>query len=549
MDMQERKSLLIKNFESDIFNIKSTLKAKTQKAILSLNSGNKNTKYNSNIINNNTNISNNNSNCQSPAFQKLRKQSNNIKEEDLGSKIKRSHKSKIEFNINSNRNKETYKFPIEQKIKQLNKAETFSPKYKEITPLERKNQEFNSANDIFIKRVKTRLNNTKSIIKVNNSIDYKTDGKGLNIQEKKDIKSGNNKSFSHNKSFCFSVNNNPISFKNNNESITNENAINKAQLKNSKGLFLKEQSIMNKHKIDFNNKDITAFQRKIAQEYCDTDIVSCSFDKYKNKTRNQEEIMCLSQKGHLPMTDNYNSNDNKHVSNIFFNKIKNKETKKDIDTDNDNKHNHNRVNTLVKLRDNSSVKNVISKFRRSNTHNNSLLSNNLNSKTNKKTDNYTNTNTNTNTNHSRNKSIDATIQSNWSSKLDWKSNNTELIFKTSKTITNKKIFYKKNTENDNFPLKTSTTLAEDINNNNILKDNHNNERKFPKHNNFLNLSYDCNQVFSKNIDEDFVYNGNKEEINKAIKDKYGHNTSLYRKNINMSSSHNGVGIYKINSKL
>lgn len=459
-----RKQQILKNFESDIFNIKQDLRQKTS-----------NTQ--SNQVNQTNSVSSKFSNGLKMLKEKspqkfLESLSINCNTSNNASSLKvnkefasdkRKNYSNIEFNINSNRNKETYKYPIEQKIKKLNKETEFQPKYNLNTPLERKNKDL-----------------------------YKNDTMGQSR-----IKKNHNKT----KSGAFD-----------NYTVTLSEVNIAAQ--NSKGLIKKELSLNSKPKVNFNNPELSAFQRKIAQEYNDSTEVCNNFNTYK-KSRNQEDQMIKCSLGITPLNYNaYNTEDIRtNKSDIFFCKDKD------------------RSNSNLKLC--SQITPSKLSFNRCNPMNNFMDTGHINLNQSKTTKNNKIGNSISFNPPSENDKIN----SKWISKLDWKTNNIENIFNTSKTLTNKAYIYTKNAVSENFPLKCSTEENE-YKKDKIVK------RAFPKSNKFIQISYDCNQIFSKNVDSDFIKNSNKDDLKSALETRYGSNTSKYRKNYSLASTKQGGDFFR-----
>lgn len=466
-----RKQQILKNFESDIFNIKKDFRQKT-----------------SNTQSNQTNIANNASKCFSNGLKvhKVKSPQKNLENLNANCNInndtttstkdykentfdKRKTHSNIEFNINSDRNKETYKYPIEQKIKKLNKETEFQPKYNLNTPLERKNKDL-----------------------------YKNDTIGQSNKKK------------HNKTKSDALNtyNNTLS------------EINVEAAKNSKGLIKKELSMHCKPKVNYNNPELSAFQRKIAQEYNYSTEVSNKFNTYK-KSRNQEDQMIKSSLGITPLNyKTYNVDDVRtNKSDIFFNKVKD------------------RSNSNMNIKLNSRVSPTKLSFNRCNPKNSFMDTGHINL-------NQSNTTKNNKIGNSFNfnpPSEADKINSKWVSKLDWKTNNIENIFNTSKTLSNKAYIYTKNAVSENFPLKC-TTEENDYNKDKPVS------KAFPKTNKFIQISYDCNQIFSKNVDSDFIKNSNKDDLKSALESRYGSNTSKYRKNYTLASTKQGGDFFRNEGK-
>ena len=196
--IQERKNVLIKNFQSDIFNIKQSYKS-TIRAVA-----------------NKTN-------------------------------------SKIEFNIDSNRNKDSYNNYQKLKFKSKLKENSFSPKYKDNDPAKRLKNEFNNSNV---------LNEIKKTRNIN-----------------PDIKSSNT-----------------------------------FEVKTIKGLFKAEQTSLNKNKINLQGTNATPFQRKIEENHAQNEYVSSILNEYKNKNKKISESMNLSYQNDSIFTEPSTIKSNKYYS-------------------------------------------------------------------------------------------------------------------------------------------------------------------------------------------------------------------------------------------
>lgn len=269
--LNTRKELLKKKYESDIFNIKKTLIDKANIIESKYKENNKKNNIPSNKISSKSSI-NNIENKDKKSFKIL----NTIKLIDENnydtSNIKNFSKDYYKDPNNQNysnffrkrMNSSNFEFNLKSERKNVLKSQnatTFTPKYKNFNPSNLKSREFSTTlSNSYLKEP-----NLKDLKDLNLSLD--------NFQiDKKDNDKGK----------C--------------ENVAKLNSFYNSYIKNSnniRGFFNSEQKYINKEHYNYHSPNLTAFQRKFAQDYSNCDFVKVDINNIKKdkvNSRNNSDL-------------------------------------------------------------------------------------------------------------------------------------------------------------------------------------------------------------------------------------------------------------------
>lgn len=329
-----RKELLKKKCESDIFNIKKTLLNKVNiiesKKVFNIKKSNNNI-----VMEPKENIGKNKNINEEKSFKLLKSlklinensyDTSNIKSfskdyykdpnnQDYSKFFrKRMNSSNFEFNLKSSRKNELRK----------ENTSTFTPKYKNFNPSNLKAREFSTT----IKDIKSneKIHSNCEDSNLNLSVDQ------ANINQ---CNQGNLNSFY-------------------NSYVKNSN--------NIRGYFNSEQKYINKEHYNYHNPNLTAFQRKFAQDYSNCDFVKVDLDNIKKvskdpKNKFENKKNCFNQTFSIFKKNNFDNKDSIKTKNIA--NIKKENAKKTIFDDLGKKTEYNVIKNKNILKQNNSLNGTI----------------------------------------------------------------------------------------------------------------------------------------------------------------------------------------------